>query len=171
VVASSGTRVSVGYYVSYVHFWQARGLCVHKTTPAASGRGEAKGRVQRPSTPALKWRARGRIEHTLLDGGFSVHPNRPKTFARYHTIPQKVTNVSIHTKGPEPSRLESSDPMIEASEPSTEDVSGMRYVACARPTGGSYRRTTRGPAQRRGAQSEGRARHDGEKPARPGGAL
>jgi hypothetical protein len=24
----------------------------------------------------------GRIEHTLLDGEFSVRPNRPKTFAR-----------------------------------------------------------------------------------------
>jgi hypothetical protein len=40
--------------------------------------------------------------------------------------------------------------MIEASEPSTEDVAGMRYVACARPTGGSHGRTARGPAQRRG---------------------
>jgi hypothetical protein len=40
--------------------------------------------------------------------------------------------------------------MIEASEPSTEDVAGMRYVACARPTGGSHGRTARGSAQRRG---------------------
>ena len=44
----------------------------------------------------------GRIEHTLLDREFSVRPNRPKTIARYPTIPQKVTNVSIHDKGPEP---------------------------------------------------------------------
>jgi hypothetical protein len=44
----------------------------------------------------------GRIEHTLLDGEFSVRPNRPKTIARYHTIPQKVTNVSIYGEGPEP---------------------------------------------------------------------
>src|SRR5215213_8329082 len=29
-------------------------------------------------------------------------PNRPKTFARNPTIPQKVTNVSIYDKGPEP---------------------------------------------------------------------
>ena len=56
-------------------------------------------------SPACKWRARGRVEHTLLDGEFSVRPNRPKTFARYHTIPQKVTNVSIHDKGPEPCTL------------------------------------------------------------------
>ena len=61
----------------------------------------------------------GRIEHTLLDGGFSVRPNRPKTFARYHTIPQKVTNVSIHAKGPEPNWTGSSDPMREAGVPST----------------------------------------------------
>jgi hypothetical protein len=27
-------------------------------------------------------------------------PNRPKTFARYLTIPQKVTTVSIYVKGP-----------------------------------------------------------------------
>jgi hypothetical protein len=40
----------------------------------------------------------GRIEHTLLDGEFSVRPNRPKTIARYHTIPQKVPNVSIYDK-------------------------------------------------------------------------
>jgi len=33
-------------------------------------------------------------------GEFSVRPNRPKTFARYHTIPQKVTTVSIYAKGP-----------------------------------------------------------------------
>jgi hypothetical protein len=54
------------------------------------------------ASPARKWRARGRIEHTLLDGEFSVRPNRPKTFARTPlnpTIPQKVTNVSICHKG------------------------------------------------------------------------
>jgi hypothetical protein len=51
--------------------------------------------------PALKRRAMGRIEHTLLVG--DGHPNRPKTFARTPlnpTIPQKVTNVSIYHKGP-----------------------------------------------------------------------
>ena len=42
----------------------------------------------------------GRIEQTLLDGEFSVRPNRPKTFARSPTIPQKVTNVSIYDKEP-----------------------------------------------------------------------
>src|SRR5215208_2554064 len=51
-----------------------------------------------------KRRARGRIEHTLLDGACRRHPNRPKTFARapLHnlTIPQKVTNVSICHNGP-----------------------------------------------------------------------
>jgi hypothetical protein len=51
-------------------------------------------------SPARKWRARGRIEHTLLDGEFSVRPNRPKTFARNPTIPQKVPNVSIYDKEP-----------------------------------------------------------------------
>src|SRR5215210_8274864 len=57
------------------------------------------------ASPARKWRARGRIEQTLLDGGWR-HPNRPKTFARNPprnpTIPQKVTNVSIYHKGSEP---------------------------------------------------------------------
>jgi hypothetical protein len=33
--------------------------------------------------------------------GWGRRPNRPKTFARYHTIPQKVTTVSIYDKGPE----------------------------------------------------------------------
>jgi len=42
----------------------------------------------------------GRIEHTLLDGEFSVRPNRPKTFARNPTIPHKVTNASIYDKEP-----------------------------------------------------------------------
>jgi hypothetical protein len=51
-------------------------------------------------SPARKWRTRGRIEQKLLDGEFSVRPNRPKTFARYHTIPQKVPNVSIYDKEP-----------------------------------------------------------------------
>jgi hypothetical protein len=32
--------------------------------------------------------------------GAGLHPNRPKTFARYLTIPQKVTTVSICAKGP-----------------------------------------------------------------------
>jgi hypothetical protein len=36
-------------------------------------------------------------------------------------------------------------PMIEADAPSTEEVVS---VSCARPTGGSHGRTTRGPAQR-----------------------
>ena len=61
----------------------------------------------------------GRIEQTLLGGEFSVRPNRPKTFAREPTIPQKVTNVSIYGKGPEPSSPQSSDPMIEAGAPRT----------------------------------------------------
>jgi hypothetical protein len=46
----------------------------------------------------------GRIEHTLLVGGW-LHLNRPKTFAHSPlnpTIPQKVTNVSIYHKGAEP---------------------------------------------------------------------
>jgi len=52
----------------------------------------------------------------LLDGEFSIRPNQPKTFARYHTIPHKVTNVSIHDKGAEPlgGSCRSSEPMIEA---------------------------------------------------------
>jgi hypothetical protein len=42
----------------------------------------------------------GRIEQSLLDEGREIHPNRPKTFARYHTIPQKVPNVPIYDKEP-----------------------------------------------------------------------
>src|SRR5919112_1770432 len=40
-------------------------------------------------SPGPKMASEGRIEHTLLDGEFSVRPNRPKTFARNHTIPHK----------------------------------------------------------------------------------
>jgi hypothetical protein len=32
--------------------------------------------------------------------GWGRRPNRPKTFARYHTIPQKVTTVSIYDREP-----------------------------------------------------------------------
>ena len=94
----------------------------------------------RKTSPARKWRAMGRIEQTLLDGEFSVRPNRPKTIARYHTIPQKVTTVSIYAKGPEPNRPEGSDPMIEASAPSTGKIA-MILESCP-PTGGSHVRTT-----------------------------
>jgi hypothetical protein len=55
-------------------------------------------------TPARKWRTMGRIEHALSDGTRRRRPNRPKTFARKPTIPQKVTNVSTYGKGPEPRR-------------------------------------------------------------------
>jgi hypothetical protein len=58
--------------------------------------------VTHSTFPARKWRAMGRIEHTLLDGEFSVRPNRPKTFARNPTIPQKVPDVSIYDKGRDP---------------------------------------------------------------------
>src|SRR5215216_4497698 len=81
--------------------------------------------------------------------GWGRCPNRPKTFARYHTIPQKVTNVSIHDKGPEPVSHGSSDPMIEAGATSTRSLATHRGGCCARPTGGSHGRTTQGPAQRR----------------------
>src|ERR671911_2618563 len=93
--------------------------------------------------------AMGRIELTLLDGEFSGRPNRPKTIACNATIPQKVTNVSIHDKGPEPSRLESSDPMREAGAPNTVKLLLRFRYRCARPTGGSHGRITDGPAQRR----------------------
>ena len=39
-------------------------------------------------SPARKWRAVGRIERTLLDGGEDAIPSRPETIARYRTIPQ-----------------------------------------------------------------------------------
>src|SRR5215204_2792198 len=87
--------------------------------------------------------------------GWGRCPNRPKTFARYHTIPHKVTNVSICDKGPEPVSHGSSDPMREAGAPSTRSLATHRGGCCARPTGDSYGRTLDARAQRRGAQSEG----------------
>src|SRR5918998_4584958 len=68
--------------------------------------------------------------------GWGRHPNRPKTIACNPTIPQKVTNVSIYDKGPEPSRPESSDPMIEAGAPDTVKLLLRFRYRCARPTGG-----------------------------------
>src|SRR5215210_5613789 len=55
-------------------------------------------------TPARKWRAMGRIEHTLLDEGRASSPTdlRPSPATPpYHT---KVTDVSICDRGPEPIR-------------------------------------------------------------------
>jgi hypothetical protein len=50
------------------------------------------------SSPARKWRAMGRIEHTLLDGDGAPTDLRPSPAKR--TIPQEVPNVSIYDKGP-----------------------------------------------------------------------
>jgi hypothetical protein len=47
--------------------------------------------------PALRW---GEVVHPIRP------KTRPKTFARNHTIPQKVTDVSICDKGPEPGSRE-----------------------------------------------------------------
>jgi len=38
-------EISIGYYVSYVQNWQARGSSVHKTTPCGIGVGQSEGRV------------------------------------------------------------------------------------------------------------------------------
>src|SRR5918995_3132384 len=83
-----------------------------------------------PESPGPQM-AMGRIEHTLLDEERGFLPNRPKTIACNPTIPQKVTKVSICTKGPEPSRLESSDPMIEADAPSTGVLQVQIGMMCA----------------------------------------
>jgi hypothetical protein len=79
---------------------QGEGRAASWVTSAAQGIIRAGARKPRLD----KRRATGRIEHTLLDGEFSVRPNRPKTFARSHTIPQKVPNVSIYDKGSELTR-------------------------------------------------------------------
>jgi hypothetical protein len=63
------------------------------------GKRRAEAATPRPD----KRRARGRIEHTLLDEGRGLHPNRPKTIARNPTIPKEVADVSIYDKGPFPS--------------------------------------------------------------------
>ena len=77
----------------------------------------------------------GRIEHTLLDEGRALRPNRPKTIAYNPTIPQKVTNVSIQDKGPEPSRPGSPDPMREAGAANKRKLLLRIGQFCARPTG------------------------------------
>jgi hypothetical protein len=81
-------------------FWVLAALAVVGRRPSLCGRTVPIGQplalagsrgpgLTHSTFPARKWRARGRIEHTLLDGEFSVRPNRPKTFARNHTIPHK----------------------------------------------------------------------------------
>ena len=73
-------------------------LFVSPLALAASGEGD----VPLVTTPARKWRSDGRIEQTLLDGDAAPTDLRPSP--ANHTIPQKVTYVSICYKGPEPLR-------------------------------------------------------------------
>jgi hypothetical protein len=51
-------------------------------------------------SPARKWRARGRIEHTLLDEGRGPTPTDLRPSPANRTIPQEVPNVSIYDKEP-----------------------------------------------------------------------
>ena len=71
-------------------------LLQHTREKAGTPRG-----MPRPA-PVRRRRAMGRIEHALLVGELSARPNRPKTFARAPTVPQKVTNVSIYSEGQKP---------------------------------------------------------------------
>src|SRR5215208_6578922 len=97
--------------------------------------------------------------------GWRRRPNRPKTFARYHTIPQKVTTVSICDKGTEPRTVGRVRELRPYERSRCAEHGRMGY---ARPTGGSHARTTRGPAQRiKGAKRRPRQRGCGH-PARPG---
>ena len=91
-------------------------------------------------------------------GEFSVRPNRPKTFARYHTIPQKVTNVSIYAKGSKPVSHGSSDPIREAGAPST--WKSCRFVGLGVPAPPGVVMVARQTLVRNAsmARSEGRAR-------------
>ena len=61
--------------------------------------------------------------------------------------------------------------MREAGAPSTGKSLACVTKCFARPTGGNHGRTAGNFAQDTTRQSEGRAEYDGEKAARPGGAL
>jgi len=67
--------------------------------PAAGFSSEVRAGVDtRKASPARKWRARGRIEQTLLDGDAAPTDLRPSPATPpYHT---KVSNVSIYDKAP-----------------------------------------------------------------------
>ena len=56
------------------------------------------GRVKRQGTPARKWRAVGRIEHSLLGGGRSSTPSDLRPSPALPIIPQKVTVVAKRAK-------------------------------------------------------------------------
>jgi len=92
--------------------------------------------------------AMGRIEHTLLDEGRGFLPNRPKTIARYHTIPQNVTTVSIYARGSEPSSLESAPTLGEKPVGRARGAKVCHPKRRARPTGIAHGRTTDAPEQR-----------------------
>ena len=112
-------------------------MCMHKRRCCRRGlghrdgqSGKAKGRSpvgpwpvnasdRQDRAPALRW-------------GEVVHPIRPKTFARNHTIPHKVTDVSIYDKGLEKSRLRKLRPMIETGGARTE-VTTVLSELCAPP--------------------------------------
>jgi hypothetical protein len=53
-----------------------------------------------------------------------------------------------HSEGPEPSRVENSDPMREAGAANRRKLLLRFGQFCVRPTGDSYGRTTHAPEQR-----------------------
>jgi|SRR5215203_6711253 len=83
-------------------------LSVHKKGAAGGGPRGIGGRQcgkAKSRSPVGPWPVDARDGQDRADAlgwGEVVHPIRPKTFARNHTIPQKVTDVSIYDKGPKP---------------------------------------------------------------------
>jgi hypothetical protein len=129
--------------------------CSRRMMPVSSGimflmyRTRGRGPLVHKTTPAaLGW---GKAMAALVE----VEP-----VAQYNA----ANNTRIIKAGAK--QTESSDPMREAGEPSTGNVI-VCCVALCPPHRGSHGLTTDIPAQRTTGQSEGRAKCDGDEPARP----
>ena len=98
------------------------------------------GRDAPRDAPARRRRAMGRIEHALLVGELSARPNRPKTFARDPTVPQKVTNVSIYSiysEGRKPRRARRVPSLLRRRGPARAYGGGSKAPAGPRETDSS----------------------------------
>src|SRR5215212_9607813 len=78
-----------------------------------------------PRAPARKWRAVGRIEHPLLDGGRSSTPSDLRPSPANPTIAQKVTGVAKRARAAP----------VEVAQPQVVRVPGVRLVKESTRTG------------------------------------
>jgi hypothetical protein len=109
------------------------------------------------TSPARKWRARGRIEHTLLDGAEHRYGATPTDLRPSPATPpyhKKLQMFLFATKGRSP--VGELRPMIEAGAPSTEEVARHLCGVVPAPLGVVMLAPPEVPRNASRAQTEGR---------------